>query len=395
MKHETENNYAELPGELLAELLSPDTIDPIAEKASSFLNIDKTKMQPVIDSLRKRGLIKHIGDKEMPLQSVIAVDGGSVFERLTAADLLIAAAVGVEGMRGGGTGWSGKNQYHAWSSIMSHEEYNTRLLQGIMHLMEMIVLGESSYDIMIMDGSHLTPIIKINSLLSAGEEGSNNEYSDELREFLRVKFNKVIPDIPNIFENVFTDKRIVGITKYNSSKDFIEGVATGADDILLDDKAFFSIALEENEYTVPQSFAQSKAEQERRWNGVHITCNLEIPEKEDLNEAFEKILRPVSTKDGNKSSLFYLYFKPVGELAYRIEIKKELAEDEETLKKVLYNIKKQIAFPFMIEPVPQFIADAMAKHIGTASHSIKEAIRYSKKFNVGREHLHLFSSYRS
>lgn len=393
METDTTKNYAELPGELLADLLG--NIDTIAEKASSLLVFDKSKIGSIADKLRKKDLIKRISNKEMPLQSVIAVDGGNVFERLTAADLLIAIAVGVEGVsiKESG-GWSGKNQYHAWSGILTHEEYNTRLLQGIMHLMEMIVLGESDYDIMIMDGSHLTPIIKINSLLSAKEEGAGEEYSSELKNFLKTKFNKVIPDIPTIFENVFTDKRVVGITKYNSSKDFIEGVIQDKD-ILLDDKAFFSLALEENEYTVPQSFGQSEIERKKRWDEVHIACNLEIDEKEELNTEFERILKPVSTKSGNKSSLYYLYFKPVGKLAYRLEIKKELAQYEQELEKVLYNIKKQIAFPFMIEPVPQFIADTMAKHVGTATHSIKEAIRYSKQFNIDKEHLHLFGSYRS
>ena len=393
MKDETTKAYAELPGELLAELLA--NVDPIAAKASSLLSIDDNKIHTAAKAMRKDGLIQSIGTKAAAPQSVIAVDGGSVFEKLTAADLLIAIAVGVEGAPINGGGWSGKNQYHAWSGVLSHEEYNTRLLQGIMHLMEMIVLGESDYAVMIMDGSHLTPIIKINSLLSANEEGAGQEYADELRKFLQTKFDKVIPDIPDIFENVFTDKRIVGIAKYNSSKDFIEGVLQATNDIMLDDKAFFSIALEENEYTVPQSFGRSEAEREKRWNDIHIHCKLDIPEREELNTEFARILKTISTKDGNSSSLYYLYFKPVGELAYRIEIKKELAEDENMLKTVLYNIKRQIAFPFMIEPVPQFIADTMAKHVGTATHSIKEAIRYSDEFHIDKKYLHLFSSYRS
>ncbi len=396
MENEPTNNYAELPGELIAELLNKENVDSVAEKATSFLDIDEEKIGRLTEQLRKNNLIKNIGDEEMQLCSIMAVDGGNVFERLTVADLLIAVAVGVEGVNiDGDSGWSGKNQYHAWSSILSHEEYNTRLLQGVMHLMEMIILGESSYDIMIMDGSHLTPIIKINSLFSANEDGADKEYSDALRSFLKTKFEKVIPNIPDIFENIFTDKRIIGITKYNSSKDFMEGVLEDTEDVLLDDKAFFSIALNENEYTVPQSFGQSEVEREKRWNELHIKCNLKIEEREELNTRFEKILSPVSTKNGNKSSLYYLYFKPVGKIAYRIEIKKELAEDEVALKKVLYNIKKQIAFPFMIEPIPQFVADSMAKHVGTATSSIKEAIRYSEKFNIKKEYIHLFTSYRS
>ena len=393
MESETNKKYAELPGELLFELL--DNVDSIARKATFLLNFDEELINSIADKLRDDNRIVSLDNQSRPLGTVMAVDGGSVFEKLTAADLLVSVAVGVEGVRASsGDGWLGKNQYHAWSGIMSHEEYNTRLLQGIMHLMEMIVLGESNYDTMIMDGSHLTPIIKINSLLSAKEEGAGPEYVEALSNFLQSRFHKVIPDIPNIFAKVFTDKRIIGLNKYNSSKDFIDGVLENTD-IRLDDKAFFSIALREGEYTVPQSFGQSQEERSKRWNDLHITCNLEIPEKKDLNSEFEKILSPIMTKNNNSSSLFYLYFKPVGEMAYRLEIKQELAEDTEALETMLYNLKRQIAFPFMIEPVPQFIADAMAKHVGSATYSIKEAIRYSDKFKINREHLHLFASYRS
>ena len=389
------NQYAELPGELLKELL--DNVDPIAEKASSLLQFNEQKVVSIGDQLRNEDLIKNIDDIQGPAQSVIAVDGGSVFDKMTAVDLLVAIAVGVEGVQvNQDKQWSGKNQYRAWSGIMSHEEYNTRLLQGIMHLMEMVVLGESDYDIMIMDGSHITPIIKINSLLSANEEGAGEEYCNELRKFLKDKFDKIIPDIPDIFEKVFTDKRIIGIAKYSSSKDFLEGVIPKkTSDISLDDKAFFSVILKENEYTVPQPFGQSEQERTKRWNGIHITCNLAIQEKDQLNESFRKIIQPISTKNNSESSLYYLYFKPVGELAYRIEIKKELAEKEKELATLLYNIKRQVAFPHIIEPVPQFIADSMAKYVGNSTSAIKEAIKYSKKFKIDKKYIGLFESYRS
>ena len=59
-----------------------------------------------------------------------------------------------------------------------------RLCQGVMFLMELSVLASSDHEIRIMDGTHFTPLLKINSLLSANEDSVGPQYTEALREFL-------------------------------------------------------------------------------------------------------------------------------------------------------------------------------------------------------------------
>ena len=384
----------ELPGDLLYEVL--DQTDEIAGKMNQLLAIDKSRIGDWQQVLYDKDLVRNISGAPQEPLSVMAVDGGCTSERMTAADLLIAVVVGVQGAD---TGWSQQagfeaNKYLTWSDSLSHEEYNYRLLHGIMHLMELVALSASSSQIVLMDGSHITPISKINQLLGAKHEGAGSEYAQALRSFLSAKFNKIIPDIPDIFRRVFTDKRIVALTKYNSSKDFIDGVAGLSNQTNLDDKAFLSLTLKPDEYTVPQTFGQSQSERYQRWDNLRIHCNLDIAEASSLNQVFKEILSPVSTKHGKCSSLSYLYFKVADRLTYRLEVKQELAEDTPALEGVLYNLKLQTTFPFLTEPLPLFIADRMVKQVALTKRDIKQALLRSKSLKLDEDSLYLLNSYR-
>ena len=83
-------------------------------------------IQEGIDGLRKKDLIKELKNDEYT-DSVMAVDGGNIIEKMSGADILLAVAVGVEGLRDfaktSSDGWSPKgNQYYQWQTIMPHDE---------------------------------------------------------------------------------------------------------------------------------------------------------------------------------------------------------------------------------------------------------------------------------
>ena len=71
-----------------------------------------------------------------------------------------------------------------------------RLCQGVMFMMELSVLAGADYEIRIMDGAHFTPILKINSMLTAKEENAGAQYADALREFLGETYKKPSPTFP-------------------------------------------------------------------------------------------------------------------------------------------------------------------------------------------------------
>ena len=394
-EHSGSRQYAHLPEDLLVKILDhvPDTV----KKMNRMFDIQDKPIEDGINFLRKEGKVATLSTHEYS-NSLMAVDGSVILERMTGTDLLLALAVGVEGLtEDASTDWGeDKNQYYQWQTVLSHNEANARLAQGVMFLMELSVLANADFEIRIMDGTHFTPILKINSMLSAkGEDTSGKEYSQALRDFLKETYSKIIPDIPDIIKAAFNDDTIIALAKYSSSRDTIDTFLKKFD-IKIDDKTFFSLSLKEDEYLKPLSVGQSSEEREKIWNDLHIKCNLEIDEKDDLNKALEEAIKPLTTKGGKQSKLFFTYYKPYQDgPAYRIELKESVAKDQKKLEKYLYSIKKQIVFPEILEPFPQFLVDLMAKGISTGMAAMKESIKLSPGLNIKGGKLNLIFNYRT
>jgi hypothetical protein len=261
--------------------------------------------------------------------------------------------------------------------------------------MELSILAENDRTIRIMDGSHLTTILKLNSLLSANDQyAADKPYVNALSTFLKENYDKVIPDIPDIISNAFSNEAIIGLTKYSSSREIIDSLLRKLD-IKADDKVFMTTILKENEYTKPISVGQSKKDK-YMYEQIHVVCNLEIEgidNAKDLNPLLEKAIVPFKITEGHDSELFFCYYKPYSyTAAYRIELKKKLAEDKVKLEMVLRSIKKQIISPEIREPYPQYLADIVAKNISFGMEAVNHAI-----FNdpVMQKDLELISSYRT
>ena len=391
--------YSHLPEELLGEIL--DHVPATVEKMNRMFDVQDEPIEQAIQKLRDQGLIKDLTSTEST-DSLIAVDGGVVLEKMSGTDILLAVAVGVEGLTEDKVnGWKdGKNQFHQWQTVVPHGEANARLAQGVMFLMELTVLANASHDIRIMDGTHFTPILKVNSLLSAKDEKAGPEYTQALRDFLKETYEKIIPDIPDIVSGALRDDRIVAIAKYSSSRDVLDS-KLAEDKITLDDKTFFSLGLKGGEYTLPMPVGQSADERERIWDDLHIRCNLDIPEKDELDRLLAEAISPLLTYDratrkAKESSLYFTYFKPYDDgPAYRIEIKGTLAGDTVRLEKYLYSIKKQIVFPEIREPFPQYLVDLMAKNVAGGLYAIQEAIRLSPGLKIDKGKFNLLFGYRT
>ncbi|HKO80881.1 MAG TPA: DNA double-strand break repair nuclease NurA [Chitinophagaceae bacterium] len=396
------SNYAHLPEELLGKIL--ENIPATVDKMNKLFDVQEEPIRKGIEFLRDKGFIEKVQTTDFST-SLIAADGGVILEKMTGTDILLAVAVGVEGLTSDNSnGWNdGKNQYYQWQTVLPHDEANPRLCQGVMFLMELSVLANSSHEIRIMDGTHFTPILKINSLLSASEDKAGHQYVQALREFLHETYKKIIPDIPNIVEAALNDEKIISIAKYSSSRDIIDAFLKDQN-ISIDDKTFFSIGLNEDEYLIPRSVGQSIEEREKIWDDLHIRCNLKISDNKfdqiELNKAFEKAVNKLRTKNehtgSQQSELYFTYYKPYPDgPAYRIEIKKSLALDKAKLEKYLLSIKKQIVFPEIQEPFPQYLVDLMAKNVSGGLYAIQEAIRLSPSLKLDKGKFNLLFNYRT
>lgn len=397
-KQSGNGNYAYLPDDLLVKILEkvPDTVG----KMNKMFNTQDEPIHDGIQILKDKGLIKKLSSTEHT-PSLVAVDGSNIVEKMTGTDILLALGVGVEGLsEDNKTEWGEtKNQYYQWQTVLPHGEANARLAQGVMFLMEMSVLAQAGHEIRIMDGNHLTPILKLNSMLSAKDDNAGKDYCDALKDFLRETYNKIIPDIPQIVAAALGNDHIIAMVKYSSSRDILDSILKDQTEIRIDDKTFFSLGLDEDYYTEPLRVGQSEDEF-NLWGDLHIKCNLNIPEAEELNKSFLDILEHIKTKDrhgkAKESELFFTYYKPYEDgPAYRIEVKDTLAKDIKRLELYLLSIKKQIIFPEIREPYPQYLVDLIAKSIALGLFSIEEAIRLSPDLQIDKGKFNLLFNYRT
>ena len=402
MSVDTPTPYAHLPEDLIKQML--EAVPSTVLKMENMLGAQDEPIEKGIRVLREQNIIGKLNPETVPINSLMAADGGQVIEKMSGMDLLLVAAVGVEGLHSeAGNGWKENcNQYEQWQTVMPHDEATPRLCQGAMFLMELGVLAGATHEIRIMDGAHFTPLLKINSMLSAKEEHAGEEYITALRNFLSETYEKIIPDIPDMIHNALNDSRIIAMAKYSSSRDILDSRVkdSGVKGITLDDKTFFSLGLDKDEYTTPMSVGQSKEERRKIWDDLHIKCNLEISEQHDLNQRLEDAISPIRTKCGTEnkeSELFFSYFKPYANgPAYRIECKRLLAENVAQFERVIAGIKKQIVYPDIREPFPQYLADLMAKSVSGGLHALQDAVRLSLIHELSdTRRLDLLFSYRS
>lgn len=345
-------DYARLPEDLLAELLAqtPTVVRQVRELLGPAL----AARDDLRRAAERTGLINE--HERGRAGSICAVDGGFAVERTIAVDLILAVAVGVEGFLGdgGGTGWN-DNQYASFHRVLPHHLDNERLARASMVAHELAVLADSPHDVAIYDGSHLTPVIGLNSGLTSG--------SDQVSELSVAVAADV--DLESAFHRFVEHPSIVAMPKYDSSDDLCRllGAALGTT-ISGDDKYVTSLILRGGEYTTPQQVRPDP------WRELHITTRPGTPaELSGLPARFDALLQPLRDRQ-----LYYVYWRPDDAApSYRLEVKPPLAHDREALRYVLSTLAWQITGPFVREPYPQYLADVMAKSVGLGLGALQAA----------------------
>ena len=389
-------SYAYLPEDLLSQMLeqAPQTAEQLAET----IKINDEEVDTARSIMKENNLIE-ICPGGISTTSIMAADGANIIEKKESADIILAIAVGVDGLSEvESTHWPKESKQHQqWQAILPHHVANPRLAQGIMFLMELSILTSNDREIRIMDGSHVTMVLKLNSLLSANDEdAADKPYVKELSIFLKKSYEKIIPDIPDMIKQAFSDDTIISLTKYSSSRELIDSLLKELN-IKADDKIFMAKILKENEYTKPLPVGQS-VKDKNMWERIHIKCNLNIDgvdNENNLNPLLKKAIAPFKITNSHDSELYFSYYKPYSHsLVYRLEVKKSLAEDKSKFQKILRSIKKQIIFPEIREPYPQYLADIIAKNISFGMGAVRQAI-YSNPILNTEENFEFITDYRT
>ncbi|MEU0412099.1 hypothetical protein ABZ307_30350 [Streptomyces griseorubiginosus] len=352
----------QLPADVLQTML--EHIPSISEDARRILG----PMQRQADALRalllERDWIEPIDASLAGEATVAAVDGAQVQQPLYAGDLVVAVAVAAEGLKPAGR--LGESPVHkVWATFLNHDSDNDRLGKAAMVAEELALLRHLPHDMCILDGSHQTPVIVINSALSSQSRQVRQKAVEVLID------NETAASLADICDPEAGGK-IVASPKSDSSKDLgsllrqrLSGVREF--DLPATDKVLASLVLEPGEmfkaFPVPDP-----------WSHLHIEARSGIDEKEephikrlarDLNEA----IRPLREK-----RVRITYAKPADcSTAVKIEFKERKGADWR--RQVGAVVSVETPSPHLQEPFAQHLADQWAKSIGTGVQAQLQGVR--------------------
>ena len=293
--NESREGYARLPEDLLRDLLqgAGEVVDEVANLLSPMLDSRNELRQGLLDL----GLIRTF--ENVPPSSIAGVDGGFAVERTSAVDLSLAVAVGVEGLGPDTTIWD-STQYEWWTKVARHDVDADRLARGVMVASEIAILQAAPHSLRILDGSHLTLVIQLNSALSSQ---SLDIRTEARRVWTRLRTQQGLAD-------VCSTPNIVAMPKYDSSKTIANRLETHLGlSIPGDDKYLMGLVLEPGELLVPQRVPEDP------WHSLHF--NAGSGAEEDIADSFTDAILPLK-----EQRIMFTYFKPdLLSPAFRIEVK--------------------------------------------------------------------------
>ena len=275
--------YARLPEDLLRDLLT--SADEVADSVLAILGPALDGREEMRGALNALGLVRTPAEAE-PM-TVCGVDGGYAVERTAALDLALCVAVGVEGLAAGTTTWE-SNQYRWWTRADKHQPDTERLARGVMVAQELAILSDAPHDLRVLDGSHLTLVIQLNTALSC--------FTDSLRRAAADEWQKL--DTARALRVATTSHAIVAMPKYDSSRELTDRIQDELDtEIPGDDKHLMSLLLEPGQQTVPLQVPNDP------WAKLHLS-----PGGTDvvrLAEEFDEAVAPLRDR-----AIEFWYFKP-------------------------------------------------------------------------------------
>ncbi len=339
--------FGDLPDALINELLT--RAEEVSEKAQTHVETQvKTR-----ESLRKQahhlGLINELPDlSHIPTMSVAAVDGSLVSERLASFDLNSAAALAVDGI---GFDVDGNSLRH---DIAVHTTkplaYGRDVTYALMFCMEYNIASEetNTRNLVMLDGAFSTGLIAISKALDSTENHRGQLYEDFFDRWTQ----NTMRSIPEIM----TSNRVIALPKRSSANEFRDQTRL-FDSYYVDTngRSTASLILNANEYAGPFCFDTRRPQ---TWQ----------------TEVFPRFRKDLS---GLFEELQVVYLKPhPWSHAYRVEMPRVIADNEQRLHSVLDTIKRQCINPAMMEPYPLYVADRFAKSLTKGANALLDAVRH-------------------
>lgn len=338
-------------------------IRPLSDEARGLLLPMIEQRDELRDRLLGRGWIEPV-DNRRAIGSTVAVDGAQVQEPLYAGDLVVAVAVAAEGLTPAGR--LGESPVHStWQRFLNHDGDNDRLAKVAMGAQELKLLQGLRHDMCILDGSHQTPVIVINSALSSQSAQVREKSLEVLQRYDCAAALRDLCD-PEL------GGKIVASPKSDSSRDLIGLLQERfAQDRVFDlpgtDKVLASLVLEQGEMF--QAFRVPKS-----WEGLHIATREELRRNRDdplvkIANELNQAIQPLRDR-----KIRITYVKPFGSnTAVKVEFKERKGADWR--RDVGAMVSAETPAPHLQEPFAQHLADQWAKSIGVGVQAQLQGMR--------------------
>ena len=306
------------------------------------LNKIRDKRQEIRNKLEDGGLLLDsndiIGTPQNPTCS--GVDGSYALERLITTDLVVAAALAVEGLTPPSEKRFWPRPHHkVVTRVVPHNDDTSVVVRALMVSMEIELASKAPHDVTFIDGSMTTPLIYLNQGLSKVLQAPV-----ALSEQLTSVQASVLESYAEVLKSEKSDKAFVAVPKYTSKKE----IATLLQIPDFEDRGLLTFVLRPGEFTKP-------TDMETPSQPYHLPVK---------SQDFDSLLR----------SVIILYYRPYGHIPpLRLEVPQVIAGNSRRLALVLEAVRLQCGSPGMFEPYPLYLADRMAKHLSVALPAIRRA----------------------
>ncbi len=341
--------FGDLPNALVEELLNECSgIGEALAKSFEQLRIQKNgiRMRLCDDGvLRTKASLRYSS-----IPTCCAVDGAYAVEKMLRNDIVVSAAVAIEGLMPPSEDrhWLGP-RHLSFVDTVGHDVNS--LPRGIMMSMEIEIASGAPHDVVMLDGSFTTPLIHMNQAINS----MGGLAGDRLTSYITNHFPAFLSSYLNIASNTRSDKAWIYLPKYTTKRELgtrYKGVWPSD----YDDKAVLTQILEPGEFVGPLKIEAPDSE----WHFSKLPGVSDSKEAQDLYDALNNIC--------------VVYYRPSSQTpALRIEMSKMTASSDSQIAKVLQCLEFQCGCGNTMEPYPLYMADRMAKSLSTAMPIFRQA----------------------
>lgn len=336
-------------GDVVAQILASAPAH-VARARSAFARMSADRSE-IRRRLLDSGFIRPLPDQPGSTD-IVCVDGGTAVKGLYAGDLIVTAAVALEGGHPSDRIPEGA-ETRSWTHLgVGHSTDPSRVASAAMACAELRLLAEQPHDHVLIDGSHQTFVLALASALrSAGPLLA--ELVDLIDRW----------DVPQALTKVCTDARIIASPKSDATDAFAKIVAADPVNLPADlqqalvggDKVLAAMLLEPGEMTRPSPAPKS-------WSQLRIAHPELTGRAKTVASALDTAIAPLrdAAAEGSTAGIGLTYVMPDDAVtALKVEYKR-VATDAQVAHAARTLADDTVAMHAQ-EPVCQFKADAHAK----------------------------------